>query len=106
MPIYPCKCEICGRYDEPIRPVSEYDNHPFHCGQPMRRVLTKPFVVEDLKPYRSVVDGSMITSRKAHREHLRRHDLVEVGNEPIKRKKKQYTPNSDEIKRELYAQLS
>lgn len=106
MPIYPCKCEVCGHYDEPIRPVSEYDNHPLHCGQPMKRVLTAPMITPDIQPYRSMVTGQMVTSRKEHREMLRKHNLVEVGSEKIIPKKKRYEPNSDEIKRELWAAMS
>jgi hypothetical protein len=35
----------------------------------------------DIKPYRSMVDGSMIGSRSMHREHLKAHGCIEVGNE-------------------------
>ena len=38
-------------------------------------------VMGDIQPYKSMVTGEMITSRSAHREHLRAHRLVEVGNE-------------------------
>ena len=41
----------------------------------------RPFVMRDIKPYRSMADGSVITSRSKHREHLRAHNCVEVGNE-------------------------
>ena len=40
-----------------------------------------PMVMPDIQPYRSMADGSIIKSRSAHREHLRRHGCVEVGNE-------------------------
>jgi len=40
-----------------------------------------PLVMGDIAPYQSMVDGSMITSRSHHREHLRRHNLVEYGND-------------------------
>lgn len=39
------------------------------------------YVIPDIQPYQSMVDGKMITSRSAHRDHLRAHGLVEVGNE-------------------------
>lgn len=42
-----------------------------------------PQVMRDMGEYSSVVDGSRITSRSEHREHVRKHDLVEVGNERI-----------------------
>lgn len=38
-------------------------------------------VMDDIKPYRSMVDGQVINSRSTHREHLRAHGCVEVGNE-------------------------
>jgi hypothetical protein len=41
-------------------------------------------IINDIKPYKSMVDGSMITSRSAHREHLRKHNCFEVGNETMK----------------------
>ena len=40
-----------------------------------------PLIMADIKPYRSMADGSLITSRSKHREHLRVHNCVEVGNE-------------------------
>lgn len=40
-------------------------------------------VMKDIGEYTSPVDGERVTSRSAHREHIRRHDLVEVGNEAI-----------------------
>lgn len=42
-----------------------------------------PMVMRDIGEYTSPVDGSHITSRGQHRDHVRRHDLVEVGNERI-----------------------
>lgn len=38
-------------------------------------------VIADIKPYQSMIDGSMITSRSQHREHLREHGCIEVGND-------------------------
>lgn len=38
-------------------------------------------VMPDIKPYKSMIDGSLITSRSRHREHLRAHNAVEIGNE-------------------------
>ncbi len=40
-----------------------------------------PHVMGDIAPYRSMIDGKMITSRSHHREHLRQHGCVEVGND-------------------------
>lgn len=38
-------------------------------------------IMPDIQPYKSMVTGEMITSRSQHREHLRTHSLVEIGNE-------------------------
>ena len=38
-------------------------------------------IVGDIEPYRSMIDGSVITSRSRHREHLHQHGCVEVGND-------------------------
>lgn len=40
-----------------------------------------PMVMPDIAPYRSMIDGSEITSRSRHREHLREHGMQEVGND-------------------------
>lgn len=40
-------------------------------------------VMKDIEPYKSMVDGSIINSRSRHREHLRAHGCVEVGNDPL-----------------------
>lgn len=45
-----------------------------------REVVT-PIVMGDIQPYRSMIDGSIINSRSRHREHLRDHGCVEVGND-------------------------
>lgn len=39
------------------------------------------YVIPDSKPYRSMVTGEEIGGRRQHREHLKMHDLVEVGND-------------------------
>lgn len=46
------------------------------------------YVMPDISPYQSMADGSMITSRSHHREHLKRHHLIEIGNEKM-------TPRAD-----------
>jgi hypothetical protein len=40
-----------------------------------------PIVIADIDPYRSMFTGERIRSRRHHRDHLRAHKLVEVGNE-------------------------
>ena len=38
-------------------------------------------IVSDIGGYKSMADGSWISSRSQHREHLKRHNCFEVGNE-------------------------
>lgn len=40
-----------------------------------------PLIMGDIQPYQSQVDGSLIQGRRQHREHLRQHRLIEIGNE-------------------------
>jgi len=40
-----------------------------------------PMIMGDIQPYKSMVDGTIITSRSKHRAHLREHNCTEVGNE-------------------------
>lgn len=40
-----------------------------------------PEIMPDITPYKSMLDGSAITSRSHHREHLRQHGCIEVGND-------------------------
>jgi len=50
-----------------------------------------PYVRGDIKPYESVITGETITSRSKHREHLRRHNCQEVGdNKPSWMRERQY----------------
>ena len=38
-------------------------------------------VISDLKPYKGMMDGKMVDGRRQHRDYLKRHGVVEVGNE-------------------------
>ena len=44
-------------------------------------VSVLPLIMPDIKPYKSMIDGREITSRSRHREHLREHNCIEVGND-------------------------
>lgn len=35
----------------------------------------------DIQPYKSMIDGTYISSRSKHRAHLKQHNCIEVGNE-------------------------
>lgn len=38
-------------------------------------------IIPDIQPYQSMQTGELIGGRRQHREHLRQHGLVEIGNE-------------------------
>lgn len=44
-------------------------------------------IMPDIAPYQSMIDGREISSRSRHREHLRDHGCVEVGNERLPERK-------------------
>ena len=68
-----------------------------------------PHVMGDISPYRSMIDGSLINSRSQHREHLRQHGCVEVGNDSSLQRgprPQQVAPGLKEtIAREVYSKL-
>lgn len=49
-------------------------------------------VMGDIAPYKSMIDGSTINSRSRHREHLRAHRCIEIGNETKYLQPKPYAP--------------
>ena len=83
MPLYEIACSTCGHHEEIYRSFNQYDDLPEHCGEPMRRVICAPLVHGDIQPYISQIDGREITSRSKHREHLKAHGCIEVGNEKV-----------------------
>lgn len=38
-------------------------------------------IIKDIDPYKSTITGEAITGRRQHRDHLRAHGCIEVGNE-------------------------
>ena len=63
-------------------------------------------VMGDLAPYKSMITGEIISGRKQHRDHLRAHGKIEVGNEyeaASKRTKKEMPPIEQTVKRAMEA---
>jgi hypothetical protein len=81
MPVYRIKCDHCGHAEDAYRSVAQYNDLPEHCGASMRRVISAPYVMTDIQPYKSMVTGEMIGGRAQHREHLKQHRLIELGND-------------------------
>ena len=63
-------------------------------------------IIAEIQPYRSQIDGSMITSRKQHRNHLKNNGCIEVGNEKQQPKKKEEPKGlKDAIGKAVYQHL-
>ncbi len=61
-------------------------------------------IIRDIEPYKSMITGERIKSRRDHRDHLRAHGCIEVGNEKMETKK---NPGESKTRREALArQLS
>jgi hypothetical protein len=101
MPLYDAKC-ACGRVKEIFRSYEERDvPEVCECGEPMKRAFLPPRVMRDIEGYVSPIDGKFVGSRSEHREHLKKHHVIELGNEkPTLGKSAPQIPREN-IKREL-----
>ena len=86
MPLYQVKCGVCSVETEVYRTFDRYDDLPECCGEVMSRVFCPPLVHGDIAPYISMIDGSVINSRSSHRDHLKQHGCIEIGNERVEPK--------------------
>lgn len=66
-----------------------------------RSDLPAPMIMSDIQEYRSIIDGSVISSRSTHRDHLRQHGCEEVGNEQLPMNAPHSAPAKGEIAREI-----
>jgi hypothetical protein len=64
------------------------------------------YVQDDIKPYKSMINGQMITSRSQHRRHLKAHGCIEVGNEKMGNKPRTFKSNRKEILRAQLANMT
>ena len=74
----------------------------------MERRICAPQVIKDIDPYVSMIDGSLITSRSQHREHLRAHGCIEVGNEKMEPRKESWIEKKEQkeaLRQEIAARL-
>ena len=93
--------------------VAEYDSNGLVWAKPEYYQPDTPKdvhqVMPDIAPYQSMIDGTMITSRSQHREHLKQHGCTEVGNETkylMQPRKMQIDPKFAQSRREmLYDQV-
>lgn len=68
--------------------------------------VNAPMVMNDIGGYKSQVTGEWIASRSQHREHLKTHRLVEVGNE-LKAHTTRQAPKVDReaIRRDIHTSM-
>ncbi len=70
-----------------------------------RREANAPYILPDIQPYQSMQTGEMITSRSQHREHLKQHGLIEIGNEINAAMRKQAPRDDRESRRRAIAEV-
>ena len=71
-------CKKCDQWSEVIRGAYWECQH---CGFEPEIRVSDIHVIPDIKPYISMIDGSVINSRSQHRAHLKQHNCIEVGND-------------------------
>jgi putative FmdB family regulatory protein len=105
MPLYDWKCQACDAQVEILRPMNQaLESVHCACGGTMTQQLSAAHVSPDIAPYRAVAGdraGEYITSRREHREFLKRNRFTEVGNEPVRPIKNDFRPKRGEIAAEL-----
>ena len=66
-----------------------------------------PMVQSDIEGYVSQVDGSWIKSRSQHRNHLKQHKMIELGNDvPQQHKAIEVNQKSNEARKRQIAELA
>lgn len=80
------RTRLCNKCDQ----FTRVDDWEFGCpncghtnGRPTGYFSEFPGVevMPDIKPYKNMINGQEIGSRSTHRELLRRHNCIEIGNE-------------------------
>lgn len=64
-----------------------------------------PYIVDDYKPYKSMVTGEMIEGRKAHREHLLKHNVVVAEQNSARPVVQNQQKLKEQIARQVYEKL-
>ena len=84
MPLYGLRCADGHNEDRFVPLAAFYDPlEPCRdCGAAMHRTVTMPHIMNsEHYNYVSVLDGEHVGSKAEHREHMRKHNVIEVGNE-------------------------
>lgn len=75
-------CRVCQLWHE-------LDEWPHACIEHFapsvaRSSLPSPMFMRDIEPYTSMITGERVSGRRQHRDHLKAHGCIEVGNEQPK----------------------
>lgn len=83
MPTYEYRCVSCSKLTPAYRTIENRKITPIcSCGAETEKIISAPsMVMPDIQAYNLPGTNKWITSRGQHREHLVKHDLIEVGNE-------------------------
>lgn len=81
--IYAYRCEFCELSFDRVCRLSDYENTPEFdcpsCGQVARQVITPPrLFTKGFEPFRSPVDGSIISTHRELAEHNKRNNVVNL----------------------------
>lgn len=87
MPVYEAQCAKCEKVHTYWSTIQDRDVTPPCCGGFTAKILSPTKGTVDIQPYMTVVHDKetgkpeWITSRKSHRDFVRRNGFEEVGNE-------------------------
>jgi len=85
MPLYDACCSLCGSVEEVFRKMDDRHNLGLcECGGVRYQAFTPPRAMSDIEGYVSPIDGKWVGSRSEHRDHMKRHGVIELGNEKPK----------------------
>jgi len=104
MPLYSYLCTHCGKQREHYASVDQRHKGAPLCHGRMELEIVPTMVSPDIAPYRAVAGdrmGQMISSRREHKEFLKRNRFTEVGNEPLRPIQNDFRPKKGEIAQEL-----
>lgn len=66
---------------------------------------SSPLVLRDKGAYHSPLDGTTVEGRTAHREHMKRHGVIEAGDMPMP-VAREYVPDRAAIREEIRRSIS
>ena len=97
--------EVYDRETRTFVPAEEY--YARVAATVTRSDLAAPHVIRDIEPYRSVVNGQWVTSRRQHRDIAKAHGLIEVGNDPaiLRKNKPKPLPSAKQAVKDAIEQL-